>query len=90
LQSIQGISSQRFGLYLGQRLGVTGRDFTPAQVEVLRKVAEYIAQNGCTNRKDLFDFDQTLAIQAIQIYTPIKAESELDYLSKFLLQIKAA
>ena len=40
--------------------------------------------------KDLFDFDQTLAIQAIQIYTPIKAESELDYLSKLLLQIKAA
>ena len=90
LQSIQGIASQRFGLYIGQRLGATGRDFTPAQVEVLRKVAEYIAQNGCTNRKDLFDFDQTLAIQAIQIYTPIKAESELDYLSKFLLQIKAA
>lgn len=90
LQSVQGIASQRFGLYIGQRLGATGRDFTPAQVEVLRKVAEYIAQNGCTSRKDLFDFDQTLAIQAIQIYTPQKAESELDYLSKFLLQIKAA
>lgn len=90
LQSMQGSAAKRFGLYLGQQMGNVPRNFTPAQVEILRKVAEYIAQNGCTSRKDLFDFDQNLAIQAIQIYTREKADLELEYLSKFLLQIKAA
>ena len=90
LQSIQGIAAKRFGLYVGQQMGDTPRNFTPAQVEVLRKVAQYVAQNGCTSRKDLFEFDQTLAVQTINIYSPAKADKELDYLSKFLLQIKAA
>ena len=90
LQSIQGIAAKRFGLYVGQQMGDTPRNFTLAQVEVLRKVAQYVAQNGCTSRKDLFEFDQTLAVQTINIYSPAKADKELDYLSKFLLQIKAA
>lgn len=90
LQPIQGIASQRFGLYLGQQMGNVARQFTPAQIDVLRKVMDYVVQNGCTNRADLFEYDQQLALQAIQIYTPAQADRELEYFSKFLLQIKAA
>lgn len=90
LQSVQGVASQRFGLYLGQQMGNVARQFTPRQVEVLRKVMDYVVQNGCTNRLDLFEYDQQLALLAIQIYTPAQADKELDYFSKFLLQIKAA
>ena len=90
LQPIQGIASQRFGLYLGQQMGNVARQFTPAQIDILRKVMDYVVQNGCTNRADLFEYDQQLALQAIQIYTPAQADRELEYFSKFLLQIKAA
>lgn len=90
LQPIQGIASQRFGLYLGQQMGNVARQFTPVQIDVLRKVMDYVVQNGCTNRADLYDYDQQLAVQTIQIYTREQADRELEYFSKFLLQIKAA
>lgn len=90
LQPAHGLASKLFGLYLGQQMGNVARQFTPAQIEVLRKVMDYVVQNGCANRADLFEYDQQLALQAIQIYTPAQADKELEYFSKFLLQIKAA
>lgn len=90
LQSINGIIGQRYGLYIGQHLGNVKRHFTDDQKEVLRIIADYVAQTGCITRQELFAYDRTLLGQAIKIYTPEKLDEELEYYSQFLLQLKAA
>lgn len=90
LQSINGIIGQRYGLYIGQHLGNVKRQFTDEQKEVLRQIADYVAQTGCITRQELFAYDRTLLGQAIKIYSSEKLDEELDYYSQFLLQLKAA
>lgn len=85
------ISGKRFGLYLGQHRGIAKHDFAPEQIEVLRQIADYVAQNGAVTKQKLA---QTKGIdflaQVIAIYSKDKIDTELEYYSKFLLQIKAA
>ena len=90
LQSINGIIGQRYGLYIGQHLGNVKRQFTDEQKEVLRQIADYVAQTGCITRQELFAYDRTLLGQVIKIYSSEKLDEELDYYSQFLLQLKAA
>lgn len=91
LQAINGIIGQRFGLYIGQHLGNQKRDFTDEQIEILKNLADYVTQKGCVTRQDFHaDGKSTLFMNLVKIYTLPKLDEELDYFSKFLLQIKAA
>ena len=91
LQAINGIIAQRFGLYIGQHLGNQKRNFSDEQIEVLKTLADYVAQKGCVARQDFHaDGKNNLFMNLVKIYTLPKIDEELDYFSKFLLQIKAA
>ena len=90
LQAINGIIAKRFNLYIGQHLGTVKRDFSESQIEVLKQLADYVTQKGCFTRQELFTENRPLCMEAIKIYTPQKIDEEIDYFSKFLLQLKAA
>ena len=66
------------------------RDFSESQIEVLKQLADYVTQKGCFTRQELFTENRPLCMEAIKIYTPQKIDEEIDYFSKFLLQLKAA
>ena len=90
LQAINGIISKRFNLYIGQHLGTVKRNFTESQIDVLKQLADYVTQKGCFTRQELFTENRPLCMEAIKIYTPEKIDEEIDYFSKFLLQLKVA
>lgn len=91
LQAINGIIAQRFNLYIGQHLGDVKRDFTPEQVEILRRLADYVAQKGCVTRADFRNDNQTsLFVDVLGIYKMPHIDEELDYFSTFILDLKAA
>ena len=91
LQSISGLVNQRFGLYLGQRIGTKQRTFDDKQREVLRKLADYVLQRGCVSKQDFFkDKMQNLFIETTKIFDIKNIDVELNYFSKFLLNIKEA
>ena len=77
-------------MYIGQHLGNVKRQFTDDQKEVLKIIADYVAQTGCITRQELFTYNPTLLGQTIKIYTNEKLDEELEYYSQFLLQLKAA
>ena len=90
LQAINGIIAQRFNLYIGQHLGSVKRNFTESQIEVLKQLVDYVTQKGCFTRQELFTENRPLCMEAIKIYTPEKIDEEIEYFSKFLLQLKVA
>lgn len=82
LYSLQGLSAQRFELYCGQNQ----RPLTPDQKAILKKIAQFVIQNGCISNITLAKYNKQLLMQVAPIWGPENFNSEVQKLSKFLFQ----
>lgn len=82
LYSLQGLSAQRFELYCGQNQ----RPLTDGQKAILKKIAQFVIQNGCISNITLAKYNKQLLMQVAPIWGPENFNSEVQKLSKFLFQ----
>lgn len=82
LYSLQGLSAQRFELYCGQNQ----RTLTPDQKAILKKIAQFVIQNGCISNITLAKYNKQLLMQVAPIWGPENFNSEVQKLSKFLFR----
>lgn len=82
LYSLQGTSAQRFELYCGQNQ----RTLTADQKAILKKIAQFVIQNGCISNITLAKYNKQLLMQVAPIWGPENFNSEIQKLSKFLFQ----
>lgn len=87
LESLYPSAQQRFNLWYGQ----VQRTVTESQIDIIRKIVDYIASNGACTIKDIIDDDKTRAAQLIKAFGgKSQADEALVSLSKFLLYRKTA
>ena len=87
LESLYPSAQQRFNLWYGQ----VQRTVTESQIDIIRKIVDYIASNGACTIKDIVDDDKTRAAQLIKAFGgKSQADEALVSLSKFLLYRKTA
>lgn len=88
LESLYGQGSQRFNLWVGQRQ----RDLTEQQIELVKRIVNYIAANGATDISDIKDnYDKSLAAKLIRAFSgKSKANEAIDSMAQFLLYRKSA
>ncbi len=82
LYSLQGLSAQRFELYCGQNQ----RTLTDDQKAILKKIAQFVIQNGCISNITLAKYNKQLLMQVAPIWGPENFNSEVQKLSKFLFR----
>lgn len=82
LYSLQGLSAQRFELYCGQNQ----RPLTDGQKAILKKIAQFVIQNGCISNITLAKYNKQLLMQVAPIWGPENFNSEVQKLSKFLFR----
>ena len=81
---------RRFGSYFNLYRGQAWRKFTPEQVEIVRQIAEYIIQNGCVSNIELSKTTPDLFKKAILIFGADKINAELQTISNYIFNGKAA
>ena len=81
---------RRFGSYFNLYRGQAWRKFTPEQVEIVRQIAEYIVQNGCVSNIELSKTTPDLFKKAILIFGADKINAELQTISNYIFNGKAA
>ena len=81
---------RRFGSYFNLYCGQAWRKFTPEQVEIVQQIAEYIVQNGCISNIELSKIKPDLFRKAIPIFGPDKINSELQTISNYIFNGRAA
>lgn len=81
---------RRFGSYFNLYCGQAWRKFTPEQVEIVRQIAEYIVQNGCISNIELSKIKPDLFKKAIPIFGADKINTELQTISKYIFNGRAA
>lgn len=85
LYSLQGVFASRFELYCGQNQ----RSLTDAQKSVLKKIAQYVVQNGCITNLRLATIDKPAFLQTVQIFGAEKINTEIQNMSRFLFGVIA-
>ena len=81
LSSLYSVFAQRFNLYVGS----TNHNLSQTQVEIMKKIAEYIVEDGYINSQELNDIDTDLWRKGITEFGPQLFISEMQMLSKFVL-----
>ncbi len=81
---------RRFGSYFNLYCGQAWRKFTPEQVEIVQQIAEYIVQNGCISNIELSKIKPDLFKKAIPIFGADKINTELQTISKYIFNGRAA
>ncbi|MDY6135163.1 DEAD/DEAH box helicase family protein [Campylobacter lanienae] len=81
---------RRFGSYFNLYCGQAWRKFTPEQVEIVRQIAEYIVQNGCISNIELSKIKPDLFKKVIPIFGADKINTELQTISKYIFNGRAA
>lgn len=85
LTSLYGLFNQRFNLYVGSN----NHTLNEKQIEIMKKIAEYIVDEGAIDSKELNSFDTDLWRQGITVFgAPIFA-SEIQMLSKYIIGVAA-
>ena len=74
--------TQRFNLYCGQ----AQRDLTDDQKQVMRRIAEYVVNDGAVSLADLNRFDTDLWREGIQSFGPQKLAAEMLIMTQFVLK----
>lgn len=85
LTSLYGLFSQRFNLYVGS----TNHQLSDTQVEIMKKIAEYIVEEGAINSIELNSVDTDLWRQGITAFGPQILMSEMQMLSKYVIGVAA-
>ena len=81
LFSLFGVSMQRFSLYVGS----TNHTLTDQQIRIMRKIAEYIVEEGAINSLELNSIDTDLWRNGVSAFGPAVFASEMQMLSKFII-----
>lgn len=81
LFSLFGIYSQRFSLYVGS----TNHSLNETQIEIMRKIADYIVEEGSINAMELNTIDTDLWRSGITSFGPQVFASEMQMLSKYII-----
>ena len=81
LFSLFGIYSQRFNLYVGS----TNHTLNEAQIEIMRKIAEYIVEEGTISSIELNSIDTDLWRNGVTSFGPIVFASEMQMLAKYII-----
>lgn len=75
--------AKRFSLYCGQRQRV----LTPAQVEIMHQIAEFVIRDGALSVQELNEIDTDLWRKGVTGFGKEMLASEMQALSKFLLKV---
>lgn len=87
LESLYPSAQQRFNLWFGQNQ----RNITQKQIDIIRKVVDYIASNGFCSIKEIKKDDSTTAAQLSRAFGGMQLANEaLISLSQFILYRKSA
>ena len=81
---------RRFGSYFNLYCGQAWRKFTPEQVEIVQQIAEYIVQNGCVSNLELAKTKPDLFKKSIPIFGADRLNTELQTISTYLFNGRAA
>lgn len=82
LISLAGSYASRFNLYCGQ----TQRQLTEAQKEVMKKIAQYVINDGALSVIEINEVDTDLWRRGVKNFTPAEFAEEIQALSKILLK----
>ena len=82
LYSLQSTSASLFELYCGQNQRVLSED----QKQVLKRIAQYVVQNGCVSAPILMQYEKPLFLQAAKFFGPQNVNTEIQNLTKFMFQ----
>ena len=82
LYSLQSTSASLFELYCGQNQRVLNED----QKQVLKRIAQYVVQNGCVSAPILMQYEKPLFLQAAKFFGPENINTEIQNLTKFMFQ----
>jgi type I restriction enzyme R subunit len=82
LYSLQSTSASLFELYCGQNQRVLNED----QKQVLKRIAQYVVQNGCVSAPILMQYEKPLFLQAAKLFGPQNVNTEIQNLTKFMFQ----
>lgn len=72
---------QRFSLYVGS----TNHTLTDQQIRIMRRIAEYIVEEGAINSLELNSIDTDLWRNGVSAFGPVLFASEMQMLSKFII-----
>lgn len=87
LESVSWSAQKYFNLWCGQR----NNEKTPAQIEVMRQIVDYVACNGAVTINDIKEDDKTKAAQLIKAFGgKDQASNALLSLYKFVVYRKTA
>ena len=81
LFSLFGIYSQRFNLYVGS----TNHILNETQIEIMRRIADYIVEEGAISAIELNSIDTDLWRNGVTSFGPIVFASEMQMLSKYII-----
>lgn len=81
LFSLFGIYSQRFNLYVGS----TNHTLNETQIEIMRRIADYIVEEGAISAIELNSIDTDLWRNGVTSFGPIVFASEMQMLSKYII-----
>lgn len=82
LYSLQSTSASLFELYCGQNQRMLNED----QKQVLKRIAQYVVQNGCVSAPILMQYEKPLFLQAAKLFGPENINTEIQNLTKFMFQ----
>ena len=83
LTSLYSVFAQRFSLYVGS----TNHDLSEAQIDIMKRIAEYIVEEGAIDSKELNSIDTDLWRQGINAFGPVKFAAEMQMLSRYVLGV---
>lgn len=86
LVSLQSSLAKLFNLYCGK----VWQPLSENQIEVLRQVADFVAQNGCVSNMVLMQYKKALFLQMVKTFGAENVNSEIERLTKFLFGTRAA
>lgn len=81
LYSLFGVCAQRFSLYVGSN----NHSLTETQIKIMRKITEYIVEEGAISSLELNGIDTDLWRNGISAFGPAIFASEIQMLSKFII-----
>lgn len=85
LTCLYGLFNQRFSLYVGS----TNHNLSDTQVEIMKKIAEYIVEEGAIDSGELNEVDTDLWRQGVLSFGKQIFDSEMQMLSKYLIGVAA-
>ena len=81
LTSLYSVFAQRFSLYVGS----TNHELSETQVDIMRRIAEYIVEEGAIDSKELNGIDTDLWRKGINAFGPVVFAAEMQMLSRYVL-----